>query len=269
MEERETAITSKEDDTSKKGIYLYCITEGSNKLDFGQIGVDGNRVYTIPYRDLLAVVHDCRAAAYDSQDEEMVKKWVVAHQKIVNHAWGRSGTVLPLSFDTIIRGEEKISPEQNVIRWLESDYERLKEKIDKVRGKSEYGVQISWDPKIIAAEIIEEVPEIKKLNDEIKTKSSGTAYLYEEKLKSLLKKEMEKRADIHFKEFYAQIRPQVDDIKIEKAKKTDDELQMLMNLSCLVVRQRVSLLGDALEKIQAREGFSVRFTGPWAPYSFV
>lgn len=44
---------------------------------------------------------------------------------------------------------------------------------------------------------------------------------------------------------------------------------MLMNLSCLVKKHRVSELGNELEQIQNVDGISVRFSGPWAPYSFV
>ena len=256
------------DNMTEKGIYLYCVAEGSEDLSIGNIGIDDNRVYTIGYKDLLAVVHDCPAVAYDSKDKEMVKKWIIAHQKVVEHAWERFGSILPLSFDTIIRGEENISPRRNVIRWLESDYQKLKEKIDKVRAKAEYGVQIFWDPKIIADKIIQDVPEIRKIDDQMKSKSKGTAYLYEEKLKSLIKKEIEKRADDYFKEFYGRIRPEVDDIKIDKTKKTDNNLQMIINLSCLVVKEKVGGIGEVLDNIQSKEGFSVRFTGPWPPYSF-
>lgn len=44
---------------------------------------------------------------------------------------------------------------------------------------------------------------------------------------------------------------------------------MLLNLSCLVSKGKVDSLGEELEKINNMEGFSVRFTGPWSPYSFV
>ena len=79
---------------------------------------------------------------------------------------------------------------------------------------------------------------------------------------------MEKRADKYFKEFYSQVRPEVDDIKIDKTKKTDNNLQMITNLSCLVVKERVNELGQVLDNIQSKEGFAVRFTGPWPAYSF-
>ena len=268
MEKHESAVASNKNDITRKGLYLYCVAEGSQEIDLGNIGLEDNKVYTIPCKDLLAVVHDCPAVAYDSKNKDIVKKWIMAHQKVVEHIWGKFYTILPLSFDNIIRGEENISPKENVIRWLESDYEKLKEKIDKVRGKAEYGVQIFWDPKIIADKIIQDVPEIKKIDDEMRTKSTGMAYLYEEKLKSLIKKEMERRADNYFKEFYGQIRPKVDNIKIDKTKKTNNELQMIMNLSCLIVKERVNALGEVLDNIQSKDGFSVRFTGPWPPYSF-
>jgi hypothetical protein len=42
-----------------------------------------------------------------------------------------------------------------------------------------------------------------------------------------------------------------------------------MNLSCLVDGDKSKDLGEELEAIDKMEGFSVRFTGPWPPYSFV
>jgi hypothetical protein len=44
---------------------------------------------------------------------------------------------------------------------------------------------------------------------------------------------------------------------------------MLLNLSCLVARDKVDSLGKELEAINNMNGFSVHFSGPWPPYSFV
>ncbi len=76
--------------------------------------------------------------------------------------------------------------------------------------------------------------------------------------------------DTHFKEFYARIKKQVDDIKVEKTKRPDEkDMQMIMNLSCLVAEDKYKALGAELEQIDKTEAFSVRFTGPWPAYSFV
>jgi hypothetical protein len=59
------------------------------------------------------------------------------------------------------------------------------------------------------------------------------------------------------------------DLRVEKTKRTGHDSRMIMNLSCLVDRDKSTELGEELESIDKMEGFSVRFTGPWPPYSFV
>jgi len=39
--------------------YLYCIVEGNEEITLGNIGIEGNNVYVIPYQDLSAIVHNC------------------------------------------------------------------------------------------------------------------------------------------------------------------------------------------------------------------
>lgn len=250
------------------GRYLYCVAEGNKTMGFGNIGIEGNEVYTISHKDLCAVVHNCPAGPYKSENEETVKRWVMTHQNVVDKVWGIFGTVLPSGFDTIVKGDEGITPEENIRKWLEDDYEHLKQKIDKVRGKAEYGIQVCWDPKVVGDEIAETNQEIKKLKEEMESKSKGTAYMIKQKLENAIKKEMEKKADKYFKDFYDRIKKHVDDVRVEKTKKVG-EGQMLMNLSCLVYKDKTSELGEELGKINEMEGVSVRFTGPWPPYSFV
>ena len=249
--------------------YLYCIADGNEKITLGNIGIEGSEVYTIPYQDICAIVHNCPAEPYKSEDEEKVKSWATAHERTIEAAWEKFGTVLPLGFDTIIKGEEGIAPEENMKRWVKDDYKNLKEKINRLKGKAEYGVQISWDPKVIGEKLIENNPEIKKLNEEIKSKSKGLAYMYKQKLENLLKKEMEIESERYFKDFYERIKRCVDEIKVEKTKKSEEKKQMLVNFSCLLPREKSKVLGDELEKINNMEGFFVRFTGPWPAYSFV
>ena len=252
------------------GRYLYCIVEGDETTSLGNIGIEGNGVYAISYKDLLAFVHNSPAEPYRSEDDEIVKGWILTHQNVVDAAWKKFDTVLPMGFDTIIKGDEIAGPEENMKKWLTEDYENLKTKLEKVRGKAEYGVQIFWNPETMAQKIIKESTEMSKLNEEIKSKPEGTAYMYRQKLADLLKKEMEKKADEYFKEFYEEIKPFVDDLKVEKTKKIDDKnTQMLLNLSCLMSHDESRKLGNTLDKIDTMEGFSVHYTGPWPPYSFV
>ena len=252
-----------------QGRYLYCVADSGKQVSLGPIGINGSKVYTIPYRDICAVVHECPAEPYQSTDGETVNSWVLAHQKVVDEAWGRWGTVLPLGFDTIVVDKDSIGPEDNVRNWLQSDYDNLKSKLEKVRGKAEYGVQIFWEPQVIARSLTKTSPEISQLEEEMKSQSRGVAYLYKQKLENALKRELESKADQCFRDFYERIRRHVANIVVEKTKPGDQNTQMIMNLSCLLPRGKTAELGEELHRINSMEGFSVRFTGPWPPYSFV
>lgn len=261
--------------------YIYCIIESTEdrkqktenrkaneSINLGKIGVENGEVYAIPYKDLNAVVHNCAPEPYKSEDKEQVKSWITAHEKVVETVWEKFGNVLPLGFDTIVKGDEKHNADENLKNWLKEDYENLKKKLDKVKNKAEYGVQVSWDPKIIGEEIAKKDEELKNLKEKIASLSKGLAYMYRQKLEDMLKKEIEKEADRRFKDFYARINQHCDNIRIEKVKKIKAK-QMLINLSCLVHKNKENELGEELEKINNIEGFKVRFTGPWPPYSFV
>ncbi len=252
------------------GLYLYGIADGDHEITLGNMGLEANEVYTIPFGNLSAIVHNCTAEPYQSDDQDIVKVWVLTHQKVVDAAGEKFGTIIPMGFDTIICGKGDQDPKKNMQQWIEGDYDNLTLKMTKIRNKAEYGVQIFWETKTMAQQISDESAPINQLREEIKTKPKGIAYMYRQKLEELLKNEMANKADQCFQEFYEEIRNYTDDIRVEKTKKTDDEeRQMLLNLSCLLPKDQSEKLGEALEKIDGREGFSVRYTGPWPPYSFV
>jgi len=236
----------------------------------GTIGIGGSEVYTIPYRDLCAVVHNCSTEPYQSGDEETVRSWVRAHQGVLERAKEEFGTIVPLGFDTILKTDDDTASLDQVVRdWLKDDHDRLWTLIERIQGKDEYAVQVSYQPAVIGKQISEQNEEIRRIQDEMATKSPGMAYVSKQRLERVVKAEMERLADEWFKDFYDRIKKHTDDIVVEKTKKLNRGKVMLLNLSCLVSGGKVHGLGGELEKIDSMEGFSVHFSGPWPPYSFV
>lgn len=254
---------------AREGMYLYCVAAAGAKASLGEVGLEEKEVYTIPYRDICAVVHSSPAQPYQSGDPEVVTAWAMVHQRVIDAAWERWGTVLPLGFDTIIKGGPTSSAEENTENWLREEYEGLKRKLDRIRGKAEYGIQVFWEPRLIAQDLAATHPEIRQLEEEVRSRPRGLAYMLRQKLEGLVRREMEAKANECFSDLYSRIKRYADDIKVEKAKKAEPELQMLMNLSCLVCHEACTALGEELDRIEGMKGFSVRFTGPWPPYSFV
>ncbi|MDI6810941.1 MAG: GvpL/GvpF family gas vesicle protein [archaeon] len=268
--EDEPPKTAKVEGDQRVGLYLYGIADANAQTELGQIGIEENAVYTIPYKELSAIVHDCPLEPYNSEDEEVVKGWVKTHQHVLDVAEEKFGTVIPFGFDRIIKAEDRASAKEVLNKWMSEEFDNLKKMMEKIRGKKEYGVQIFYIPSVMSEKIAEESEEIMRIKEEIKSKSPGAAYMYKQKLEIAIKKEMESRMVFYFKDFYNRIKRHVEEIKVEKTKKMDEmEKQMIMNLSCLVANDAYKELGAELEEIDKEEGFSVRFTGPWPAYSFV
>jgi hypothetical protein len=251
------------------GRYVYGVVACDRVVGLGWMGIDGHQVYTLPHRDISAVVHACSTRPYQSADSQVVEGWVKAHQVVLDIARRKFGTVVPASFDTILRpGDSGASPEQAVTDWLTRDYERLQALIKKIEGKDEYGVQISYEPDMLVRSVSESA-EVKVIRSRIASGSEGTAYLCRKKLEAVIKKDTERLADAWFRDFYDRIKNHADDIVVEKTSQLEDGREMLLNLSCLVSRRKVNGLGKELEEIDDIDGFAVRFTGPWPTYSFV
>jgi hypothetical protein len=250
-----------------EGRYLYCIVNGGAELDLGEIGVEDAKVYTVPHEDVAAVVHACQAKPYESKDEEKVKRWIFAHQYVIDQATKRFGTVLPFTFDSIVKGDDKV-----VKDWLGKEHSKFKRELERLKDKSEYTVQIFCDESMLAEKVEEKSDDVRKLRDDIKAKSKGAAYLLERKLEGMIKDLVAAEASGYSKKFLEQIKGHVDEIKAENPSKRVPEKWknklMILNLSCLVHKDRVEELGNALGEINKLEGFAVRFTGPWAPFSF-
>lgn len=264
------APADKPDDGFREGLYVYGVVKGDEGSSLGPIGLEEQEVFVVAFEDLAAVVHRCPARPYQSSDEEKVKAWAVAHQRVVDAAWEWFGNVIPVGFDTIIQGAGSEDVAETVRKWLREDQDRLREKLNYLDGMAEYGIQVFWDPEAVARNRARQSPEIQRLEKEIQSKPKGAAYLYRQKLEKALKEEMERLAGMHFQELLDRIRPHVKALKVEKNKPAQGaRSQMLMNLSCLAPRQHNQELGVELESIESMEGLSVRFTGPWPAYSFV
>jgi len=250
------------------GLYVYCVARGKDHYPLGPIGLDGQRVYTVASGDICAVVHDRQAEAYQSEDPETVEGWVLTHQKVVAAATEAFGTVLPLAFNMIVLGDENGGGAENLMAWLEEKRDRFTRLLEKLAGKAEYGVQVFWDPEVITTALIQNDPELRRLRDEARTKPKGLAYMLQQKLAKAARAALETRANRCVENFYTRIRACVEDIRVDRLKKTDNGTQMLLNLSCLMDRSS-GALGRVLDEIHKTEGVSVRFTGPWPPYNFV
>ena len=246
--------------------YVYCVVLGEVG-DWELRGLDERPVRGISAAGLTALVHDCPAAPYQGDDEERVKVWVLAHGDVVDAAWERTGTVLPMSFDRIVRPEAGVDADAQVARWLTAEADGFRAMLERLRGKVELGVQLLWEPRVIAEAVAAGDAQVQALQAEMAGKSKGAAYFSQQKIERALRQALTARAEEDYRACFRQITALFPEVCVNELKKLPDR-KMILNLSVLVPRERVSELGALLTGFQS-EGVEVRFTGPWPPYSFV
>jgi len=248
--------------------YLYSIARTSLHEDLGRIGINDSLVYTLPHKDIAAVVHSCRQVLYKTGDEKHAGEWILEHSYVIDQTTKRFGTVLPFSFDVIIRGGNEA-----VLSWLETNYNLLNRELSRVLGKAEYSVQIFYDHELLAREAISRHQELNTLDEQLKTAGIGKAYLLKRNLDIKLKDIVSQEAFEMAEEFGRMIKPLADEIKIENNVVQLPEIhkrwKLMRAFICLVREENIARLGNILDEINSKKGMAVRFTGPWAPFSFV
>lgn len=222
-----------------------------------------------PVRGISAALGRDSDVALTQRDSDvaLVQDWVLAHHRVVDAAWKRWGTVLPVSFNTVIVAGAA-SADENVRAWLESEEALLQARLRGLLGKAEYGVQVFWDLARVSAAAVEDAPAIRGLREEIATQPRGLAYFRRHRLERLLREEIERRVAHECERLLQRIRRRAEDVRVEGIPPGADESRMVLNLSCLVAATRAGELEDEVSEIGRIDGCSVRLVGPLPPYSF-
>lgn len=253
---------------TQEGRYLYSVINYGDKLCFGNIGINNHNVFTVPHEDIAAVVHSCKAEAYRTTDNEKAKEWILAHNYVIDYTTKQFGTVLPFAFDSVVAGSDI-----SIRNWLVKNYDMLKRELEKVKNKAEYSVQIFCDRDSLAAMLSEKDQELNGLKEKMEKTSKGASYLLNRQFEIKMKDAIAVEISMLARDFSSEIGEYVEILKVEK--KTSQvpdkykDMKPIAAFSCLVHDEKVEILGEVLEGINRREGFAVRFTGPWAPFSFV
>ncbi len=251
-----------------EGRYLYAIMRTDQEEFLGAIGLDRSEVWTVPYGDVAAAIHRCQARPYVSEAESQIKDWVIEHSYVIDVATERFGTVLPFSFDVILRGDDEV-----VRGWIERRHAALNSELERLNGKAEYTVQLFCDESALEEAILKEDQDLAAQKESIKSRPRGSSYLLQRGVEMHLRDAVRSRMNQLEEEMGRLIEDLADEMK-DKPRKTilPDErfkgMRLVANICCLLSDESVAPLGRALDDLNSRKGLAVRFTGPWAPFNF-
>jgi len=213
-------------------------------------------------------MHRCQARPYVSEAEGQIKDWVIEHNYVIDVATERFGTVLPFSFDVILRGDD-----ETVRDWIECRHDALNSELERLNGMAEYTVQLFCDESALEEEILKEDVDLAAQRESIKKRPRGSSYLLQRGLEMHLRDAGRSRMNQLEEEMGRLIEDLADEVLVQPRKTIlPDErfkgMRLVANICCLMSDDKVTPLGQALDDLNSRQGLAVRFTGPWAPFNF-
>src|SRR5205085_2700552 len=238
------------------GKYVYCIVRSDRQRDFGAIGIGGGqRVFTVAFDDLAAVVSDTPIVIYDPTREN-----VLAHE-FVNETVMREFTLIPMSFGTVFRSES------DVVTLLRSTYQAFTDVLDKMQDKIEFGLKVLWDRDKVVANIEQENDEIRRLKDEITRNAASSTYFARMQLGRLVEAAMEDASNRYVADVHDALRGC--SVASRSNKVIGD--RMILNAAFLVDRKDERSFDDKVKDVSRKyeDLLTFKYTGPWPPYNFV
>lgn len=269
------------------GRYLYCVVsvdDGRGDETFDRTGVDDEPVFLVVEEGLGAVVHECEAL-YDAADPDVVRKWLLEHQAIIDAAGERFGTPLPFRFDTILTGDD-----ERVREWLTEEAGTLSAHLDELAGHWEYRIEVARDDAA-PDEAFANDDRLADLEDRIESADEGTAPLLETQYEQRRDELRHERRAERTRELAERLEPlarEVRELSPERTTTLDDEdttaagdqedataagdsregTTTQARVSVLAHESAADAIGEELDAVVAEPGVEVRFTGPWPPYTF-
>ncbi|WP_129662225.1 GvpL/GvpF family gas vesicle protein [Rothia uropygialis] len=214
-----------------------------------------------------AVVHSHEGGPYDGPDED-VKRWVLQHSDVVEEGWEAAGAVLPMSFNVIVQSDDDhgASAEEQLKSWLATSEKTLTGRLSSLAGKSELRVEISLNRSQVAAED----PNIGQLQTELQSRPAGVQRLLQKRLEKISKETADMAADQAYPGYRARVAAHCVQIQEYRHPSRQQDLVPVLSASCLVEEERKHDLGVELSAIKnENSAVTIRFLGPWPPYSFV
>jgi hypothetical protein len=217
--------------------YIYGIADFSKQVVLKTKAIDPlAKPYTIPFRDISAVVSRARFEEYDPSDDN-----VITHNSVIQELHRDYGcTILPMRFSTIAKSE------MDVLKILSNGYVKFREKLRDLKGKVEMSVRIYCD-----------VPGFRKTVASDRT----------------VKKDPRSIVDVMRNRTIALASRLVDQLKPMSASHTLNELyfeDLILNATFLIDEKQMKDFVSRIKSYESRSGKDFRFeySGPYLPYTF-
>ena len=237
-------------------LYVYGVVSASEAPDIDVSGVGDEGAA------LRAVVHDEVAAVVSEVGDEPLAaaRDLRAHWRVLEELGSRT-TVVPVRFATVMAGEEALVDE-----FLAPQAERLRTRLEELRGKVQLSLKAFYDEERLLGEVVSQSPSVARLRERIKGLPAAAAYYERIQLGELVSAEVEQRRE----EDAALVLDRLEPLAVAAKSEPVGAPDMAVNVALLVEASRVEELNQAVGRLTTEVGdrMRVRYVGPMPPYSF-
>lgn len=250
---------------------LYCIVENKDEVTSGRFSGKSSHVSSpipplavdfekISYKDITVVARKIDAKITELLKDntvtyiydEQLKNWLLEYQQTNINIFRRCN-ILPLRFGTIVERKEEIET------FLASSYIHEKWALDKLRGKAEFAVQISWDLNRVLQEIVQDNNWLEK---------AGKSIDLEDKVE--MGRLLFERAEAIKRDIIYSIHHELIKVSYDSSEGRGTNDSIIMNRSYLIEKTAERAFDKAMMELgkENKSYLSLKYVGPIPPYSF-
>ncbi len=254
------------------GWWVYGVVAAGDAADVPH-GIEGvepsTAIEVIEHGDLAALVSPVPLDEYGDErlrehlnDLDWVERTARAHEAVLDAALAQA-TVVPLRLCTIYRDRERVE------QMLADDHDQLAEAVDRLRGRSEWGVKVFAARDRIAAVARGEQSGVGAPG------SDAAQYLQRKRDERELADRVDRLATACARECHSRLSTVAASARVNPPQRREAhgrEGEMILNGVYLVADDERPALHSAVEELREEFeaiGFEIEPTGPWPPYNFV
>ena len=259
--------------------YVYCIAESSAAENLSADALpaaieDDSQLEWVSVSNLAALVSRVSRETYSEEnlaerltDATWTAIRAMRHETVVEFIAKRASAV-PLRFGTIYLEREGIE------RMLAERSRELKEIIEHLRGREEWGVNVFCDRSELLSSITSVSPVLREMVERASQASPGQSYLMQKKIDALKVDEARSVISNIVDQIEESLKQQSDDarrLRILKVETTEHG-ELKAKFAFLVNRKSFEEFREAAERLaqdNQAAGIRLELTGPWPVYNFV
>jgi len=258
--------------TEEFGTWVYAVTVGDRTIPPGLAGVGGAPLRAVPAAGLVAVVSAVDLAEYGEEplrrnleNLEWLEATARAHHNVID-AVAEAGQTVPMQMATLYRGDERVA------EMLAERRDDFLAALDKVRGRTEWGIKIYLPGSGVAAPTAGAA----RMSGTARTAGGadrpGAAFLQRRRSELAAREHARAAAASSAEEIHAELAQLSAAARLHKPQHpqlTGRSEPMILNATYLVDDDRGGEFSAAADELAGRHpAVRLELTGPWPPYSF-